>query len=219
MTEASFFSSIRSGYDTIAEDYFKHFPRELPGHHVDRGMLTAFVDLVRDSGLGPVADVGCGPGRLTDYFANTLGLNTFGIDLSPGMIAIARREYPNLRFEIGSMTELDLPDASLGGVIAHYSIMHIPDEVLSGVFAGFHRALAPGGHLLLAFQLGDEFRVRTEAHGHEISIGYHLRPAQRVADWLGDAGFAMLATLTREIDAEWEKAPRGFLLARKPLPE
>jgi SAM-dependent methyltransferase len=216
MTEASFLSSTRSGYDTIAEDYFIHFPRELPGHQVDRGMLAAFVDLVRDSGLGAVTDVGCGPGWLTDYFANSLGLNTFGIDLSPAMIAIARREFPGLRFEIGSMVELDLPSVSLGGVVAHYSIMHIPDEEIPGVFAGFHRVLAPGGHLLLAFQIGDEYRVRTEAHGHEVSIGYHLRPAERVAGWLRDAGFAMLATLSREIDAEWERAPRAFLLARKP---
>jgi len=216
MTEASFLSSIRRGYDTIAEDYFSHFPRELPGHPVDHGMLTAFVELVRGSGLGPVADIGCGPGWLTDHF-NSLGLNTFGIDLSPAMIAIARREFPGVRFEIGSMTELDVPDASLGGLIAHYSIMHVPDEKIPALFQGFHRALAPGGHLLFAFQIGDEFRVRTEAHGHQVEISYHLRPPERVAGWLRDAGFETMATLTREIDAEWEKAPRAFLLARKPL--
>jgi hypothetical protein len=145
VTQASFFSSIRDGYDTIAEDYFSNFPRELPGHPVDAGMLDAFVGLVRDSGLGPVADVG-----------------------------------------------------------------------LPAVFAGFHQAIAPGGHLLLAFQTGDEFRVRTEAHGHQVSIAFYLRPPERVAGWLGEAGFGLLATLVREIDADWEKAPRAFLLARKP---
>jgi SAM-dependent methyltransferase len=178
-------------------------------------VLGAFVELVRGTGLGPVADVGCGPGKLTDHF-NSLGLNAFGIDLSPGMIAVARREFPDRRFEVGSMTALGLPDDSLGGLIAHYSIMHIPDEEIPGVFAGFLRVLAPGGHLLLAFQTGDDFRIRTEAHGHEVSIAYHLRPAARVAGWLRDAGFAMMATLDREPDAEWEKAPRAFLLARRP---
>lgn len=214
MTDPSLFSTVASGYDTIAEDYFAHFPRELPGHPVDRGMLHAFVDLVREGGLGPVLDAGCGPGRLTDYF-QSLGLNTFGVDLSPGMIAVARREFPAWRFEVGSMSRLGVPDASLGGIIAHYSIMHISDEELPAVFGGFRRALAGGGHLMLAFQAGDEFRVRTEAHGHEVSIAYHLRPPERVAGWLRDAGFTMLATLVREIDAEWERAPRVFLLARK----
>lgn len=216
MTDPSLFADVRSGYDAIAEDYFTHFPRELPGHPVDRGMLHAFVDLVRDGDLGPVADVGCGPGRLTDYF-QSLGLNTFGVDLSPGMIAIARREFPEWRFEVGSMSELNVGDGSLGGIIAHYSIMHIPDEEVPAVFDGFHRALAEGGHLMLAFQTGDEFRLRTEAHGHQVSIAYNLRPPERVAGWLRDAGFAMLATLAREIDVEWELAPRAFLLARKPL--
>jgi SAM-dependent methyltransferase len=178
-------------------------------------MINAFVTLVSASGLGPVADLGCGPGRLTD-FCNSLGLNAFGIDLSPGMIAVARREFPDLRFEVGSMTALDLPGGSLGGIVAHFSIMHVPDEELPAVFAGFHRALAPGGHLLLAFQIGDEYRVRTEAHGHEVNIGYSLRPPERIAGWLRDAGFALLATLTREPDADWEKAPRAYLLARKP---
>jgi SAM-dependent methyltransferase len=218
MTDASFFSSIRTGYDTIAEDYFAGSPGDPLRQPVDRGMLNAFVDLVRDSGLGPVADLGCGPGRLTSLF-NSLGLNTFGIDLSPGMIAVARREFPGLRFELASMTSLDLPGASLGGIIAHYSIMHIPDDDIPAVFAAFHRVLAPGGHIMLVFQAGDEFRVRTEAFGRQISLAYHLRPPERVAGWLREAGFAVMATLTREVDAEWERAPRAFVLARKPVSE
>src|SRR5262245_7832575 len=57
----------------------------------------------------PVADLGCGPGLLTAYPAG-LGLPAFGIDLSPAMVALARRAYPRLRFTVGSMTALDLDD-------------------------------------------------------------------------------------------------------------
>ncbi|MFD4664838.1 MULTISPECIES: class I SAM-dependent methyltransferase [Streptomyces] len=46
------------------------------------------------------------------------------------------------------MTDLDLADGSLGGIIAWYSIVHTPPELLPVVFAEFHRVLAPGGHLL-----------------------------------------------------------------------
>jgi hypothetical protein len=56
---------------------------------------------------------------------NRLGLDAFGIDLSPGMIALARRTNPDLRFDVGSMLALDLPSASLGGILAYYSIIHI----------------------------------------------------------------------------------------------
>ena len=57
-----------------------------------------------DVGGGPVADVGCGPGHVTAHLRDS-GLDAFGIDLSPVMIDVARREHPGLRFEVGSMTD------------------------------------------------------------------------------------------------------------------
>jgi 2-polyprenyl-3-methyl-5-hydroxy-6-metoxy-1,4-benzoquinol methylase len=49
-------------------------------------------------------DVGCGTGRITAHLRQ-LGVDVFGIDLSPGMIEVARRDHPGLRFDLGSMTE------------------------------------------------------------------------------------------------------------------
>ena len=83
-------------------------------------MLTAFAELVRSAGLGPVADLGCGPGQVTAHLAG-LGLSTFGIDLSPKMIMMARQAYPELRYAVGSMTALGLGDGALGGILAWYS--------------------------------------------------------------------------------------------------
>ncbi|GGS15675.1 hypothetical protein GCM10010221_10910 [Streptomyces parvus] len=56
------------------------------------------------------------------------GLDVFGIDLSPQMVAVARQEHPGLRFEVGSMLALELPVASLGGLLAWYSTIHVPDR-------------------------------------------------------------------------------------------
>lgn len=63
---------------------------------------------------GPVADVGCGPGYVTGHL-HELGVDAFGIDLSPEMVAIARRDHPDLRLEVGTMTDLDLADESVAG--------------------------------------------------------------------------------------------------------
>ena len=101
-------------------------------------------ELVRAGGNGPVADVGCGPGWVTAILAR-LGLDAFGVDLSPRTIALARRTHPHLRFEVGSMLALDLADGSLGGLLACYSIIHVPWELRPKLFAEFHRVLAPGG--------------------------------------------------------------------------
>lgn len=142
-----------------------------------------------------------------------LGLAASGIDLSPAMVAVARRDHPGLRFEVGSMTALDLPDGGLGGLVAWYSIIHVPDAELPAVLAGFHRVLAPGGHLLLAFQVGDETRHLTEGYGHSLSLDAHRRPPGRVARLLAEAGFDVRTRVVREPDAP-EKVPQAYLLAR-----
>lgn len=59
-------------------------------------MLAGFAELVRADGGRPVADFGCGPGHVTAHL-DSLGVSAFGIDLSPRMVEIARRRYPDLR--------------------------------------------------------------------------------------------------------------------------
>jgi SAM-dependent methyltransferase len=218
VTEPDFLQHTRSSYDTIAEEYAVWIRDELAGRPVERGMLAAFAELVLASGAGPVADVGCGPGRMTAYLTG-LGLSVFGIDLSPGMVEVARKTHPGLRFEEGSMLGLDLEDGSLGGLLAWYSTIHVPDDLLPAVFAEFHRVLAPGAHLQLAFQTGDEPLHLTEARGHEVALVFHRRQPAQVADLLTRAGLVPLAHTVREPDTGGEfpeRTPQALLLARKP---
>lgn len=72
------------------------------------------------------------------------------------MVAVARRDHPYLRFDVGSMTGLDLPDGALGGVLAWYSLIHTPPPQLPAVITELARVLRLGGLLLTAFQVGDE---------------------------------------------------------------
>ncbi|MGZ6820822.1 MAG: class I SAM-dependent methyltransferase, partial [Blastococcus sp.] len=140
MPDPTYLDSVRAAYDTVAADYAELLRTELARKPLDRAMLGAFAELVHVDAEAPVADVGCGPGRVTAHL-HTLGLPVFGIDLSPAMVAVARRTHPELRFDEGSMTALDLPDASLGGLVAWYSVIHTPPELLPGVFAEFARVL------------------------------------------------------------------------------
>lgn len=142
MTAFDFLQNTRASYDAIADEYATRFRGELAAKPLERALLVAFAELVRDNGGGPLADVGCGTGRVTG-FLHGLGADVFGIDLSPGMLAAARRDHPELRFEEGSMLALDLPDGGLGGLLAWYSTIHVPDGQLPGVLAEFFRVLAP----------------------------------------------------------------------------
>lgn len=113
------------------------------------------------------------------------------------------------------MTALDLTDGVLGGIVAWYSIIHTPPERLPVVFAEFHRVLGPGGHLLLAFQVGDERVHLEQAYGHALSLDAYRLPSDRVAELVGQAGLVVVARLVREPE-EPEKVPQAYLLAHKP---
>ncbi|WP_026360741.1 class I SAM-dependent DNA methyltransferase [Amycolatopsis nigrescens] len=200
-------TETRNSYDTDAASYADE-TRDLLDRllHVRAGVVL-FADLVRAIGGGPVADVGCGPGHTTALLRE-LGADAFGIDLSPAMIEIARREHPGARFEVGSMTALELADDSLAGVLAWWSLIHIPDEAVPGVLEQFHRVLRPGGVLAVGFHVGDD------EHGDQPvrTYGYRRQPS-RVADWLREAGFAVEAQHLLNPD---EPKPGAILFARRP---
>ncbi|GAB3124579.1 class I SAM-dependent methyltransferase [Streptomyces calidiresistens] len=219
MTELPFLAATRDSYDTLAEGYTERMgigPDFFGGRPIERALLGAFVELVRAAGGGRVADVGCGPGPLTDEL-HRAGLDVLGIDLSPGMVASARRAHPHLRFEVGSMTALDLPEASLGGLLAAHSIIHVPWEHRPRVFAEFRRVLAPGGILMLTFQVGEGRRHFDEAFGSPVDLDWYRQRPEEVTELLGEAGFEPIAgTVRRPIGRE--KTPHGSVLARVPAP-
>lgn len=216
-------AATRRAYDTVAKAYEELLHADLDSATYDRSMLGAFAELVHvgsaERGIR-VADLGCGPGRITVHL-DALGLDAFGIDLAPGMIAVARQQHPTLAFEVGSIESLDLPTGELAGAIAWYSIIHTPPERLPAVFAEFARVLAPGGVLLLAFQTpsSDSPRDRPErrhlahAYGHDIDADAYRLPAKETSALLNDAGFTVDATLIRK-PLEGERTEQAYLIAR-----
>lgn len=214
--DAPHLHAIRTAYDTVADDYARLLRTELDARPLDRAMLAAFAELVRAADAGPVADLGCGPGRVTAHL-HALGVDAFGIDLSPEMVAVARRSHPGLRFEQGTMTGLDLADASVGGVLAWYSTVHTPPEQLPRVFAEMARVLAPGGWLLTAFKAGDRRRHLSSGYGHELSLDVWWTPPERIAELLAGAGLVVDAQLVREPGGDEPRQGRqAYLLAYRP---
>ncbi|MGW2180614.1 class I SAM-dependent methyltransferase [Streptomyces sp. NPDC001732] len=216
MTEPSYLAAVRESYDTVAADYtaLVKTPAELDP--LSRAMLATFAELLRDAGRGPVVDMGCGPGLVTAHLAG-LGVPVSGIDLSPRMIELARRAHPDLSFTVGSMAASPIGDDELGGILAYYSTHHTPPESLPIVYAEFHRALAPGGHLMLAGHVGDGECLRpVQAYGgHPVSYESHLLPVDDIAGMLGRAGLVVTARLVQEPDAGAKRRVATFL-ARKP---
>ena len=213
MRAPGWLDDTRTSYDTVAVSYADLLRDALAGEPFQRGVLALFAELVRAQGDGPVADVGCGPGRITGHL-HGVGLDAFGIDLSPVMIDVARRDHPGLRFEVGSMTGLALPDSSLTGLLAWFSLIHVPDDEVPAVLAEFHRVLRPGGTVLVGFHAGEGSKLKTEGYGgHPMNVYVHRRSPARVAAWLAAAGFTVEAEIVHRPAPDVEG---GFVFAHRP---
>ncbi|MFJ6623628.1 class I SAM-dependent methyltransferase [Kitasatospora sp. NPDC091335] len=215
MTEPDFIVETRAFYDAVATEYTDLFRDHLGGAPVDRAMLALFADLVRtERPDARVAEVGCGPGRMTGPL-HRLGLDVQGIDLSPRMVELAGQAHPEVPFVVGSMFDLPFRDGELTGVVAWYSIIHTPAERLPEVFAEFARVLAPGGHLMLAFQVGDVPSRQERPFGYPVTLDFRRLRPERVEELAGEAGLAVTSRTVREPEGE-EPTPQAYVLARKP---
>ncbi|MFE7210298.1 class I SAM-dependent DNA methyltransferase [Streptomyces sp. NPDC001698] len=206
-------TAIRESYDTVAAAYAEQVPKPAELDPLSRGMLAAFAEQVRHAGLGPVADLGCGPGHVTAHLRES-GVRAIGVDLSAGMVRQARHAHPDLAFAQSSMTALGLADDVLGGILAWYSTHHTPPALLPDVFAEFHRTLVPGGLLLWGCHVGDEHRRPARGYGHPVSYEWYLLPVERVAELLERAGLVVTARLVQEPAGRLTRQ-HACLLARK----
>ncbi|MFE4856051.1 class I SAM-dependent DNA methyltransferase [Streptomyces sp. NPDC056670] len=211
MDPEDWLADTRASYDTVAAGYADQVRDLLNETPYERSFLALFAELVRAGGGGRVADVGCGSGRITAHLRG-LGTDTFGIDLSPGMVETARREHPGLPFEVGSMTELHCGTASLAGLVAWYSLIHIPDHEIGPVLAHFRRAVRPAGLVLISFHVGDGSRLKTRGYGGPMKVHVHRRQPAQMAARLDDAGFTVEAQTTL---SSAESPLGGVIFARR----
>ncbi len=207
--------AIRESYDRIADEYARELFGELQHKPLDRQLLDRFA--ARMLGRGQVCDMGCGPGQVARYLRDA-GAEVFGLDLSPRMVAQARRLSPDISFREANMMALDLPDGTLGGIAAFYAIVNIPGESLPSVFREMHRVLRPGGLLLLAFHVGSEVIEKEELWGQTVSMDFFFFQTLSIQQRLEAAGFGIEEIIEREPYApkvEYQSW-RAYIFATKP---
>ncbi len=156
--------SVKSSYDAVAAEYAQRISGELEGKPFDRALL----DEIAAGATGLICDLGCGPGHVAHYL-HQRGAAVLGIDLSPAMIAEARRRYPTLRFETGDIRSLSHEDNTFGAAVAMYSLIHFGDRELADALREVHRTLVPGGLFLASFHRGTGVVHHDELFGHPVN--------------------------------------------------
>ena len=202
---------LRAGYAPIARAYREQLSDELAGKPLDRAFLAAFAERCR----GRIVEVGCGPGQVAAFLASC-GAQVEGTDLSPAMIDEAKALWPDLPFRVADMFALPYATGSLAGIVAFYAIVHLRSDELAAPFAEFHRVLAPGGLVAIAFHRGEEAVHVDELFGVATSLDFYFHRAEAVADALGAAGFTVEARLDRSpYPGAEHPSERTYFLARR----
>ena len=206
---------LRAAHDVLAEFYAVRLADALDRMPAERAVLGLFCDLTLAAGLGTsVADVGCGTGRLEPYLA-ARGLSPRGVDLSPEMIRVARRDHPGFAFDVADLRSLPFEDASLAGVICWYSLMFLAPPDRPAAFSELARAVKPGGYLVTAFKAGDsQVRRGGRSTGLGVEFDVYWLSPQEMERRMADAGFATVFWGGRPAEGQ-EGSPQGYLLARR----
>jgi SAM-dependent methyltransferase len=145
---------------------------------------------------GPVLDLGCGPGHWTSYL-HGLGADVTGVEMVPEFVAHARTAHPELAFRRGSMTELEVPDHSVAGILSWYSTVHLLPPELDEVLAEFRRLLAPAGVLVAGFFDSDDGMAEFD---HQVVTAVRW-PVDVFSARLAAAGFTEVERLQRQVPA------------------
>jgi 2-polyprenyl-3-methyl-5-hydroxy-6-metoxy-1,4-benzoquinol methylase len=113
---------------------------------------------------GLTADIGCGAGRDVAWL-NLSGFETIGYDASLALIHEARTRYPDLRFELAALPELDAVATGIfQNVLCETVIMHLDAKTIADATTRLLQLLKPGGTLFLSWRItqGDSQRDKHE---------------------------------------------------------
>ncbi|HUJ57514.1 MAG TPA: methyltransferase domain-containing protein [Kofleriaceae bacterium] len=213
---------VRTSYDLVAAKYASELAGDMLNRPLERAMLQALADLVRQLGRGTVGDVGCGPGHIAKYATDRLGLRIAGYDISAAMIAQARRAFPEGEFHVGSMAELPVGDGGWIGAIAMWALLHAAAEERAAIYRELARVIVPGGYLLNGFYVsGPDQPPGSTYHlekwfGLKVDLPTYFVAIEDAAAEMDRGGFEVMAALVREpLHAKELPARRCYMLGRR----
>ena len=171
-------TNVVSVYNRIGDEYFRKYfeftPEDLP--HIER-FITYLPKGAR------ILDAGCGPGGGVKYLTDQ-GYIAEGIDLSPKMIEIAHEQVPEGKFQLMDMGKLEYSDNHFDGIMANYSLIHIPTDELPLVIRELKRVLKDNGVLLILSMKGDPDQLVDEPMAPGMQVFVNFFNLKRLTDLL-----------------------------------
>ncbi|MEY6568899.1 class I SAM-dependent methyltransferase [Streptomyces sp. PGLac3x] len=172
-------------FDAIGKRYDEAFPHK-------EGQIAAVQRLLAElPAQARVLDVGCGTGLPTSGQLADAGHRVTGVDLSAGMLELARTNVPGAEFLHRDLASLraDGP-GGLGrfdGVTCFFTLLMLPREEIPHALRLLRSLLVPGGHLALSMVEADLDDAGIPFLGHTLRVSGYLREELRRV--VTEAGF------------------------------
>jgi len=180
---------VRDGYDHLAGAYRAHYQDDHKTRY--ESWLTEFSEFLSINAR--VLELGCADGIPTAAYLNQR-FNYLGVDLSPVQIEQARQHVPAARFEVADMTTLSFPDESFGGIVALYSIIHVPLAEQPDLFRSMYRWLQSPGYLLCVVGAGEWTGTEDNWLTSGTSMYWSHTDAATYINWFTETGFSVIKT-------------------------
>jgi SAM-dependent methyltransferase len=182
----------RDTYEVVAGEYAQRSMHGYPG------LVASATEFAAAVPAGPVADIGCGPGRDLQLLREC-GLTAIGLDLSRAMLTAGGLTG----VAQADMRALPLRTDSLAGVWCHAAMLHIPHAQVPRVLAEIARVCVPGGRLYLAVAEGDGEVVEPHAYGAELSRFFAYHREDPLRNLLSDTGFEVTSVRREASHRQW----------------
>lgn len=137
---------------------------------------------------GKVIDLGCGTGRDSQLFTSA-GYEYTGVDLSKGMIDMAKESLPDSTFQVMNLTELKFEDGCFDGIWSFAAYLHIPKGDIDHAIQETNRVLKPGGIGYIVVKKGSKECYLDSENGQRYWSFYGKRQFARI---LENNGFNIL---------------------------
>lgn len=202
------FEKIKLELRHVYDDLAKLWGGDFTLHDWGYKELLVFAKLVKKNGGNRVLDLGCGSGVQSKLLFEK-GLEVIGLDLSPKMIAEAKKKVLGAKFVVGDMTMFDqrlYPEPirsehhgrrlaeGFDGVYARASLLHVPKKLVPKVLKSIHKILTNDGIFYLALKEGEgESEVEDERYGKKVRRFFSFFKSSEIKELLSQSGFKIVS--------------------------
>ncbi len=194
--------NIKDTYNKIAEDWHRT-------HQGDDWWVSGtehFCSLLPKGAL--VLDVGCGGGTKSKYLVGN-GFDVVGTDLSENMTSIAKREFPQGRFSVLDVRDVDTLPETFDGIFAQAVLLHLPKKEFTPVLKKFKEKIKDGGYLYVAVKeqradKNEEEIKDMDDYGYPYELFFSYFTQSEMEQFFSDAGFEVVSsTVTPSGRTRW----------------